>query len=189
MKHCGTKEIETDRLILRRFVYADYIPMYNNWASDDEVTKFLTWQTHESYDTSREITDMWVDNYKNDNNYQWAITMKTAVNEPFGSIAVVSADENTHTLEIGYCIGKKFWHKGIMTEALSAVINFLFENTDVNRIEAIHDVNNPNSGNVMKKCGMVFEGTLRKAFKNNTGICDVNYYSILRSEWKDKRED
>ena len=189
MKHCGTKGIETKRLTLRRFVSSDYLPMYNNWASDDAVTKFLTWQTHSSPDISRQITDMWVDGYKNDNNYQWAIAMKEAVDQPFGSIAVVSCNEDTFTFEIGYCIGKKYWRKGIMTEALSAVIDFLFENTDVNRIEAIHDVNNPNSGKVMKKCGMMFEGTLRKAFKNNTGICDVNYYSILRPEWKDKRED
>lgn len=189
MIHCGTKEIKTERLILRRFVSSDYIHMYNNWASDNEVTKFLTWQTHANAEVSKEITESWVKAYENDNNYQWAITPKENSDEPFGSIAVVFSDEDTLTFEIGYCISKKCWRKGFTSEALSAVIDFLFENTDVNRIEAIHDVNNPNSGKVMKKCEMTFEGTHRKAFRNNTGICDVNYYSILRSEWKNKRED
>lgn len=189
LKHCGTKEIRTERLILRRFVPEDYVYMYNNWASDDEVTKFLTWKTHSDVYVSKEITENWVKAYENDSNYQWAITLKEKTEEPFGSIAVVFCDEDVFTFEIGYCISKKHWRKGFTSEALQAVISFLFENTDVNRIEAIHDVNNPNSGRVMNKCGMVFEGTHRKAFRNNTGICDVNYYSILRSEWKDKKED
>ncbi len=186
MKHCGTQKIETERLVLRRFKSSDYISMYNNWASDDEVSKFLTWQTHTDTETSRKITESWVSSYEKDNYYQWAIAFKNEPDIPFGSIAVVSVGEDTLTFEIGYCIGKKFWRKGITSEALSSVIDFLFDNTDVNRIEAVHDINNPNSGKVMKKCGMIFEGMHRKAFRNNTGICDVNYYSILREEWQNK---
>lgn len=188
MKHCGTQKIETNRLVLRKFVSEDYQSMYNNWASDPGVSKFLTWPYHENAETSRKITDNWVASYKNDNYYQWAIVLKDAENDPFGSISVVSTDENTLTFEIGYCIGRKYWRQGITSEALAAVIDFLFENTDVNRIEAIHDVNNPNSGKVMKKCGMIFEGTHRQGSRNNTGLCDVNYYSVLREEWKKDKE-
>lgn len=188
MKHCGTQIIETNRLILRRFISEDYRSMYNNWASDPEVSKFLTWPYHESVETSRKITDNWVASYEKDDYYQWAITFKDNENDPFGSISVVYTDENTLTFEIGYCIGKKYWHQGITSEALSSVIDFLFENTDVNRIEAIHDINNPNSGKVMKKCGMIFEGTHRQGSRNNTGLCDVNYYSVLREEWKKDKE-
>ncbi len=189
MKHCGTQTIETDRLILRPFVLSDYLPMYNNWASDDNVSKYLTWPTHSDPDVSRGVVESWVNSYKQDNYYQWAIAFKNESDNPFGSISVVFIDENTLTFEIGYCIGKKHWRKGITSESLAAVIDYLFTNTDVNRIEAIHDVNNPNSGRVMKKCGMIFEGTHRQGSRNNTGLCDVNYYSILRSEWKDKRID
>ena len=188
MKHCGTQKIETQRLILRRFISEDYLPMYNNWASDPDVSKFLTWPTHTDTDVSRNVVNDWVNSYEKDNYYQWAITLKGAENNPFGSISVVFTDENTLTFEIGYCIGKKYWHQGITSEALAAVIDFLFENTDVNRIEAIHDINNPNSGKVMQKCGMIYEGTHRQGSRNNTGLCDVNYYSILRNEWKKDKE-
>ena len=61
-------------------------------------------------------------------------------------------------------------------------IDFLFDTVDVNRIEARHDPKNPNSGKVMKKCGMKYEGILRSSDRNNQGICDVCYYGILRSE-------
>lgn len=55
---------------------------------------------------------------------------------------------------IGYCIGRKWWKQGITSEALKAVIDFLFDEVKTNRIEARHDPRNPNSGLVMKKCGM-----------------------------------
>ncbi len=189
MKHCGTQKIETDRLILRRFVPSDYLPMYNNWASDDEVSEFLTWPTHSDAEVSRSVVESWVAAYESDKNYQWAIAFKSEPENPFGSISVVFTDENVLSFEIGYCIGKKYWRLGITSEALAAVIDFLFKNTDVNRIEAIHDVNNPNSGRVMKKCGMIFEGMHRQGSRNNTGLCDINYYSVLREEWKNQRKD
>lgn len=189
MKHCGTQKIETNRLVLRRFVLSDYLPMYNNWASDDDVSKFLTWRAHSDTEVSRGITESWVAAYEKENCYNWAITLKNDPDNPFGSISVVFTDENTLTFEIGYCIGKQYWRRGITSEALSAVIDFLFTNTDINRIEAIHDVNNPNSGKVMKKCGMTYEGMHRQGGRNNTGLCDINYYSILRSEWESKREN
>jgi ribosomal-protein-alanine N-acetyltransferase len=81
-------------------------------------------------------------------------------------------------------LGEKFWNHGYMSEALFKVIDFLFETTDVNRIEAEHDTKNSNSGKVMAKAGMTFEGVLREAGYNNQGIVDVAYYSILRSDRK-----
>ncbi len=182
MKHCGTKRLETNRLILRRFVNEDASAMYKNWASDSEVTKYLMWPTHSSKEISEEITKDWVSSYTNEKYYQWAIVVKENGKEPIGSIAVVQMDESTSMMHIGYCIGKAWWHKGITSEALKAVMDFLFDEVEVNRIESRHDPRNPNSGAVMKKCGMKYEGTLRSADWNNQGICDASYYALLKSE-------
>ena len=76
MKHIGTKNIETERLILRRFTLDDADAMYRNWASDDEVTKYLTWPAHSSVDITKMVLADWVESYKNDDNYNWAITLK-----------------------------------------------------------------------------------------------------------------
>ena len=70
-----------------------------------------------------------------------------------------------------------------MTEALKAIIAFFFEEVNVGRIQARHDPRNANSGAVMSKSGMTYEGTLRRADRNNQGICDVAVYSILREEY------
>lgn len=182
MKHCGTQALETDRLILRRYEIEDATAMYKNWASDSEVTKYLMWQPHSDEAVSQSIINEWLKEYSNDNYYHWTIVLKENGNEPIGDIAVVHMNEEVSMMHIGYCIGREWWHQGITSEALKAVMNFLFDIVDVNRIESRHDPRNPNSGGVMKKCGMKYEGTLRSSDWNNQGICDACYYALLKAE-------
>ncbi len=182
MNHCGTRILETERLILRRFRPEDDQAMYRNWASDPEVTKYLAWPAHKNAGVSRAVIESWVSSYEKDDYYQWAIVPKGSGGEPIGSIAAVRISEEISSVEIGYCIGRAWWHRGIMTEALEAVIGFFFEQVGANRIECRHDPRNPNSGKVMLRCGMKYEGTVRQADRNNQGICDACIYSRLRSD-------
>ena len=183
LSHKGTQTIETTRLILRRAVREDAEAMFRNWASDSEVTKYLTWPTYEKVETAHQILDLWASEYEKPNYYQWMIVLKE-LGEPIGSISVVRQNDRVEEAEIGYCIGSHWWHKGIMTEALNAVIEYLFTEVGMNRVAARHDPNNPHSGGVMRKCGMKYEGTHRACDRNNQGICDAAQYAILRSEWK-----
>lgn len=180
MKHLGTVELKTSRLKLRRFTIGDADAMYRNWASDPEVTKYLTWPPHSDPEISRMVLESWITEYGKDSYYQWAIEYE---GQPIGGISVVHKNDQVEMVHIGYCIGRAWWHKGIMTEALGALIRFFFEEVGVNRIETRHDPNNPHSGAVMRKCGMKFEGTLRQSDRNNQGICDASWYSILRSDY------
>ena len=70
MKHKGTKRIETENLILRKFELSDAKAMYENWASDSEVTKFLTWKPIDSIEVSKHVIKSWIDEYENENFYQ-----------------------------------------------------------------------------------------------------------------------
>ena len=181
LTHKGTQRIETNRLILRPFTVDDAQAMFDNWASDPEVTKFLMWPTHTSVEISRMVLKDWVGSYDDKEYYQWAMELKET-GTPIGSISVVSQNPRVCSAEIGYCMGKTWWHQGIMSEAVTAVIDFLFVEAGFNRLEARHDSRNPHSGNVMKKCGMTYEGTARQADWNNQGICDTAHYAILRSD-------
>ena len=181
MKHCGTQRIETNRLILRRFVSEDAEAMFRNWASDSEVTKYLTWPTHSSIEVSKFVTEDWVNSYSDEKYYQWAIVLKEN-GEPIGSISAVHMNEEVDMVHIGYCIGRAWWHQGITSEAMKAVMDFFFDIVEANRIESRHDPRNPNSGKVMQKCGMKYEGTLRSSDRNNQGICDACYYALLKAE-------
>lgn len=180
LKHKGTITIETHRLILRRAKIEDAEVMFNNWANDPEVTKYLTWPPHGNVEVTKKVIESWVAEYEKDDYYQWMIVLKET-QQPIGSL-MVSTVGRAQTAHIGYCIGKAWWHQGIMSEALKAVIDFLFDEVGYHRVESMHDPNNPNSGKVMAKCGMKYEGTHRQADRNNQGICDACYYAILASE-------
>lgn len=182
MKHCGTQRLETERLILRRYVSEDAAAIYKNWASDPEVTKFLMWKPHSNTEESQSITNDWMKQYSDEKYYHWGIVLKDSCDEPIGDIAVVQMNEEVASVHIGYCIGREWWHQGITSEALKAVMDFLFDIVGVNRIESRHDPKNPNSGKVMQKCGMKYEGTLRSSDWNNQGICDACYYALLKDE-------
>lgn len=185
MKHIGTKKIETERLILRRVTSEDAQAMYRNWASDPEVTKYLTWPTYTDPEDARSILKIWEKDYEKADFYLWAI-VPGDLGEPIGTISVVEMNESAQWLEIGYCIGRNWWHRGYVSEALKALIAFFFEEVGVGRIQARHDPRNIHSGAVMRKCGMTCEGILRRADRNNQGICDAAIYSILREEYDRK---
>ena len=180
LKHKGTVRLETPRLILRRAQMEDAEPMFHNWANDKEVTKYLTWPPHSNIEVTQKVLESWVESYEKEDYYQWMIDLKE-IHEPIGSI-MVSTVGRAQSAHVGYCIGKKWWHQGIMSETLQAVMDFLFNEVGYHRVEAMHDSNNPNSGKVMAKCGMKYEGTLRMADRNNQGICDACYYGLLAEE-------
>ncbi len=183
MMHMGTVKIETKRLLLRRFTERDSLAAFNNWTSDETVTEFLRWPTHKTIEVTKGILKEWISSYKNKDFYQWAIVFKEYGDEPIGTISVVDKNERLNIVHIGYCIGSRWWNQGITSEAFSGIIPFLFDEVKVNRIESQHDPNNPNSGKVMLRCGLQFEGTLRQADFSNKGIVDASMYSLLANEY------
>ena len=181
MNKTGTQKLDTDRLILRRFVIEDAEDMYRNWASDPEVTKFLTWPAHASADISRMLLNDWISRYETGDYFNWAMEWKET-GRVIGNISVVRLREDIDEAEIGYCMSRAFWGRGIMPEALKAVLDYLFDTAGMNRVAACHDVNNPKSGRVMEKAGMKKEGVLRQSEKNNQGICDAVWRAMVRSD-------
>ena len=185
MEHQGTIRLETDRLILRKFKIEDADVMFRNWASDVEVTKYLTWPPHENVSVTRTVLEEWIQKYNDPEFYNWVIVLKE-IGEPIGNISVVKYEDKTDSAIIGWCMGKRWWGQRIMPEAGRAVLQFLFEEVGFNRVAAKHDSENVKSGRVMQKIGMTREGTLRASGKNNQGIVDEVYYSILKEEYEKK---
>ena len=182
MDHKGTVRLETERLILRRFNLGDAEDIFRNWAQSEAVTRYLTWQPYKNIDDLKGYIQYCIDEYQKPNKYNWVIEYKE-IGEPIGSISVMWVREDIAACEVGYCMSERFWGMGIMPEALKEVIRFLFEEIGMNRIQATHDANNPNSGRVMEKCGMQHEGTMRQASRNTLGICDSVMRAILREDY------
>lgn len=90
MRHAGTQEIETPRLLLRRLMPSDAPMMYANWANDPEVTRWLRWTPHKDVAETQELLSAWALLYPNEDYYQWAIVEK-ATGQVFGSISIFTS--------------------------------------------------------------------------------------------------
>lgn len=162
--------LETHRLHLRRLTAADSDEVFENWTSSERVAKYLTWAPHHSV----EVTKEWLTFQEKNNSVGWGIVLKET-NQLIGNIAVVEDKSKTKTKTLGYVLGERFWNQGYMSESLTKVIDFLFETTDVNRIEAEYDTENPASGQVMKKSGMIFEGGFTKSGAEQSRHCRCGF--------------
>lgn len=179
--HKGTQTIHTKRLTLRKFTIDDSLAMFENWANDEKVTRYLTWCPHKSPEETKKLLELWCAAYENLNAYNWAMEYEGTI---IGNISVVRRDDKSEWAELGYCMGYAYWNKGFMSEATKAVIDYLFGEVGINRIGISHAVKNPASGRVAQKCGLTFEGTKREYYKTIAGeFLDISEYSILRSEW------
>lgn len=181
MNHLGTSTLTTERLILRRFTAEDASAMFENWANDPEVTRYMRWKPHESIETTQALLADWVDYYEDPEYYHWSITLREG-GELVGSIALLELREQDESAEVGYCVGRAYWGNGYVTEALRAVLRHGLREVGLNRIEACHAQKNPASGRVMQKAGMTHEGTARQKYRANEGFQDCELYGILRED-------
>ena len=112
MIHKGTKKLETNRLILRKFKIEDANCMYNNWASNPNVSKYVTWEHHKDVSETKALLEEWIKKYNDIDTYKWVAEIKDT-KEIIGSIDVVSKKFlKFGSCEIGYCYGEKYWNKG-----------------------------------------------------------------------------
>jgi len=183
LKHTGTVQLETERLILRKLRVSDAEQMYKNWASDNEVAKYMSWLPHADIEVTKSVLADWESKSENSDYYHWGIVLKDT-GELIGTGGVIGIDENRQKADLGYSMSRAYWGKGIMSEAVSAMIMHLFNTVGVNRIFSYHDTKNVASGRVMQKCGMIFEGIQRQSgFDTRRGFYDLAFYAILKDDY------
>ena len=170
-------KFETERFVLRKFQTGDEKNMFDNYASKDEVTKYLSWKSHGSVENTEVfLNNVVLPDYNNEYVYRWAIVWKET-NEVIGCIDVVNMNGDKNRVELGWVLSDDYWGRGIMPEAARLVIKYLFDE-GFSRIQAFHNVENKKSGRVMQKVGMTFEATLKHYTTNNDGkVIDVDMYS------------
>ena len=176
----GTKLIETDRLILRKVTMNDAHDLFINWASDIKTNEYLTFKCHDNEEITKKVISYWLKKYE-ENGFEWCIEVKDT-KEVIGVIST-NTSYKYNTLEIGYSISSKHWNKGYVTEAVKAIIDYLFSECNYNIIEAIIPSDNIGSIKVAEKCGMKLEATLKDRYKNKlTGkMNDLLIYSIFNN--------
>ena len=169
--------IYTSRFYLRKFNINDADAMFNNWANDPEVTKYLTWNPHGDIS----VTKKYLEFLTNSSATDYAICVKET-NEIIGAISNVKENADFSVCEIGYCLSRKYWNQGVMSEVLDAYLNDLFSNKNYQAVEAEHMVENPASGAVMIKCGFRYNYIAEK-LSDKFGWISVKHYSITKEEY------
>lgn len=195
MRHAGTETIETERLVLRRLLPEDAPDMFKNWASDPAVTRWLRWEPHKDVFETYALLTAWAELYQNPDYYQWAITEK-GQDKAIGSISLMrelvvdshhekwpGADLSDGIWEPGYCLGRAFWGKGYMTEALRAVVDYWFNRLGGSWLTCCHAKGNPASGAVMKKTGFVYDHEAQYHKFDGTPV-DCLVYRLTRADYE-----
>jgi ribosomal-protein-alanine N-acetyltransferase len=160
-KHVGTQTIETERLVLRKFKDGDVDDVYNNWASNPKIQLEYGEPVYSTKEQAKGLLDHWIFNYKNDSFYRWAIILKNS-DKNIGQIAFCRVYEEVATAEIEYCIGENYWGNRYALEALNALIDYIFLNSDFEKLEAFYRKANPKSGKVLEKTVMKIVPTVRR---------------------------
>ena len=174
-------EISTDRLILRRMTMKDAQDIFE-YSRDPEVARHVLWTAQKHISEAKEYVRYMTKRYRDDLPSSWGIIEKKT-GKLVGTIGYMTYSEDNNSVEVGYSLAHWLWNGGYMTEALRRVIDYTFEDMEINRIEAQHELTNPSSGRVMEKCGMKKEGVLRQRLYNKGKYVDVALYAILHSDY------
>lgn len=185
LTHIGTHTIETERLILRRFEYADDNAMLKYWVADEKIQSLYSEPVYSTKDAVRELLDKYIGSYEKNDYYRWAIIEKKS-GECIGQIAYFLVDSKNHFAEIEYCIGSDFQCKGFATEAAKAIIAYGFDKINLHKVQICTKTINKPSKRVIEKCGFTYEGTLRDYFYMDGEYVGRLYFSILRNEYGGK---
>lgn len=173
-------ELETERLLLRGFNLADKYDI-RKLAGEKEIAA-TTLSIPHPY--TLEDAENWlqakVDNFESDKEIAWAICKKET-KRLIGAIGMrLEADNDS--AELGFWIGKPFWGNGFATEAGNRVLDYAFQEMELNRVEANHMAGNDASGHVLEKLGMQYEGLHRQLIKKWGEFRDVKRFAILKSD-------
>lgn len=180
--------LETDRLIIRPIKESDLDAVFE-YASNPNVAEYVTFNPHETIKDTERFFEYAKKNYLEGMFEPMGITLKDAHDDRVvGTIGLFSRGRKSFTAEFGYALHHKLWGRGIMTEALLAMIEFAFSNLPYHRLQAHCMEGNPASGRVMEKAGMTYEGTFRDLMYVKEKFRTLRCYAILKNEWEKQLE-
>ena len=150
--------IETARLVLRRPRLEDAEAIFANYAQDPDVTRYVTWAPHPDVAVTRQFVASRQQAWDTGETFEWVITRRPD-DVAIGMFALRVQDFKAN---LGYVLAKPHWGQGLMTEVARAIVDWAMAQPEIYRVWAVCDVDNPASARVMEKCGMSFEGILKR---------------------------
>ena len=151
--------------------------------TDPDVMRYYGVKPYDSLDKSKKHLDWLTKLHREEIGLRWIITLKDR-DTCIGDVGFYNWEKKHSRAEIGYILGKQYWGKGIMTEAIKAALDYGFNKMNLNRIQALIDPRNNASKRVAEKHGFHYEGTFRDYEYEYGDFIDLNMYSVLKREYK-----
>ncbi len=171
----------TSRLQLRQIQPTDAEALFATF-SDEETMQFYGHEPHRSLDDTRQSIEQTQSRYARREAIRWGITLK-GESQVIGSCSFHHFDPDFCRAETGYELNRAFWGRGIMTEAMSAILTYGFAELGLHRVEAIIDIGNERSKSLLLKLGFTYEGNLRQRYSFQGRFEDEHYFGLLKDEW------
>ncbi len=170
-----TPRLESERIVLRPLSLNDAEHIYKSWTSDCEVAKFMIWDVHKSIDDTIEWLKAEEQNINSEHHYTWGFVHKET-GELFGSGGIYLKKE-LNCYELGYNIMKKYWGRGLTTEAGNVILDFAINTLGEKKFFCRHAVDNIGSKKVMTKLGFEYYGDSSYAsFNGQKYYLSKDYY-------------
>ncbi len=150
-----TPKLETERLILRPIKKEDVDAIFNCWMQDEDVSRYMYWKATKDIKEVQNFVRFELSNLENNKWYRWIILMKQT-DEIIGTCFIYYNDDEENW-DISYNLGKKFWRKGYISEAMQRVMEYAINELTIKECIAIHAIENPESGRVIEKLGFEYE--------------------------------
>lgn len=152
------ERFETKQLVIRRPRMSDADDIFDNYASDPEVTRYVTWRPYEYRSEIAPFLQSRLARWDSGEEYSWVLTLPSEDRV----IGMIGCRVREHAADIGYVIGQNYWGRGYVTEAAKAIVNWASSLESIYRVWAVCDIENKASSRVLEKVGMQREGILRR---------------------------
>ena len=180
--------IHTERLLLRAITKAD-APAIFEYARNPNVSHYTLWEPHLSLaDSEKMISEYVLPSYSRGEPEPFGIERLSAPGKMVGTVGCFWVSKANECMELAYAISEDYWGQGLVAEAASAVLDYVFSELPVNRIQCRCKIENAPSLKVIKKLGFKEEGILRAEIKHRDRFWDMVYTSLLKSEWSNHQD-
>jgi RimJ/RimL family protein N-acetyltransferase len=174
------------RLSLRWLTGSDVDALYTVF-SDPEVMRYWSWLPWTERGQAVELLESIEEGFRNQTLFQCGIARRED-DRVIGTCSLYNFDLGNRRAEIGYILGRAYWGKGYATEALTALIEYVFQTFSLHRIEADVDPRNAASIRLLERLGFQREGYLRERWLVGGETQDALFYGLLRREWESRGE-
>jgi len=171
----------TERLSLRPVREGDGQAIFQI-RSDPQVAALYGQEPYQSPEQATELLSKYFFDMEDGSAFMWAIDVR-GEGKTIGECCIWNIERGDHHAELGYELLSSYWGKGLMREALTAIIEFGFRGLDLNRIEAFVQSTNAPSQRLLEKLGFKMEGTLRLRAMVFGEPVDEHAFGLLREEW------